>query len=282
MKRFTAWRRRPWAGYAVVLAALAAIGVIYAGFTPQSDRAEAANATQAVADLENGKQLFNKNCASCHGLNAEGITTSGTDDAKGNYGPSLIGVGAAAVGFQMETGRMPMAQTAPQAPRKHIEYTQDEIDQIAAYVASLAPGPARPSAEDLDWQSVDKEGISEGGEFFRTNCTACHNSVGAGGALPSGRYAPTLKGVDAIHIYEAMLTGPQQMPVFSEDVLTPEDKRNIIAYVKTVQQQGNDGGIGGGGLGPVVDGMFVWIIGIGGLTAFAVWIGMHGTRSKKR
>lgn len=177
---------------------------------------------------------------------------------------------------------MPMAQTAPQAPRKHIEYTQDEIDQIAAYVASLAPGPARPSDAQVAWQDVDEEGIAEGGEFFRTNCTACHNSVGAGGALPDGRYAPTLKGVDPRHIYEAMLTGPQQMPVFSDDVLTPEDKLNVIAYIKTVQQQGNDGGIGGGGLGPVVDGMFVWIIGIGGLVGFAVWIGMHGTRTKKR
>src|SRR5690606_775876 len=106
-------------------------------------------------------------CASCHGLNAEGITTSGGDDSAGNYGPSLVGVGAAAVGFQMETGRMPMAQTAPQAPRKHVEYTQEEIDQIATFVASLAPGPSRPSEADLDWQSVDKEGISEGGEFFR-------------------------------------------------------------------------------------------------------------------
>ena len=79
-----------------------------------------------------------------------------------------------------------------------------------------------------------------------------------------------------------MVTGPQQMPVFSDALMTPEEKLNVIAYIKTVQQQGNDGGIGGGGLGPVVDGLFVWFIGIGVLTGFAVWIGMHGTRTKKR
>ena len=80
-----------------------------------------------------------------------------------------------------------------------------------------------------------------------------------------------------------MITGPQQMPVFSDDVITPEDKRNIIAYVKQVQGQPNYGGLGGGGLGPVVDGMFVWIIGIGGLVGFAaIWIGAHGARVKKR
>ncbi len=253
-------------------------GGLYAAVAPETATAE----TSSASEIEAGRQLFLVGCASCHGLNAEGITTAGKDGKDGNYGPSLIGVGAAAVGFQMETGRMPMAQTAPQAPRKHIEYTQEEIDQIATYVASLAPGPARPSAEQVDWTKVDEEGISEGGEFFRTNCTACHNSVGAGGALPNGRYAPSLQGVDPTHIYEAMVTGPQQMPVFSDDVMTPEDKLNVIAYIKTVQQQGNDGGIGGGGLGPVVDGLFVWLIGIGGLVGFAVWIAMHGTRTKKR
>lgn len=278
MRKLSTRRRHPLAGLMLLLAGLLLTGGAYAAVAPESATAEASTASQ----IDAGRQLFLVGCASCHGMNAEGIVTAGDEGDQGNYGPSLIGVGAAAVGFQMETGRMPMAQTAPQAPRKHIEYTQDEIDQIAAYVASLAPGPARPSDEEVDWTKVDEEGISEGGEFFRTNCTACHNSVGAGGALPSGRYAPTLKNVDARHIYEAMLTGPQQMPVFSDEVLTPEDKLNIIAYVKTVQQQGNDGGIGGGGLGPVVDGMFVWIVGMGVLVGFAVWIGMHGTRTKKR
>ncbi|WP_313408115.1 cytochrome c [Aeromicrobium sp.] len=278
MRKLSTRRRHPMALLALLALALLLTGAAYAAVAPEPATAEASPASE----IDAGRQLFVVGCASCHGLNAEGITTAGTDGKAGNYGPSLIGVGAAAVGFQMETGRMPMAQTAPQAPRKANEYTQEEIDQIAAYVASLAPGPARPSDDDLNWQDVDPEGISKGGEFFRTNCTACHNSVGAGGALPSGRYAPTLKNVDAIHIYEAMLTGPQQMPVFSDEVLTPEDKRNIIAYVKTVQQQGNAGGIGGGGLGPVVDGVFAWILGIGGLSLFAVWIGMHGTRSKKR
>lgn len=278
MRKLSTRRRHLLAVPLLIAVGLLMTGGLYAAISPQPATAEVSSASE----IDAGRQLFLVGCASCHGMNAQGIITDGTDGKAGNYGPSLIGVGAAAVGFQMETGRMPMAQSAPQAPRKHIEYNQDEINQIAAYVASLAPGPARPSAEQVNWQSVDDEGISEGGEFFRTNCTACHNSVGAGGALPNGRYAPTLQGVDATHIYEAMLTGPQQMPVFSDEVLTPQDKLNVIAYIKTIQQQGNDGGIGGGGLGPVVDGMFAWVIGIGGLVGFAVWIGMHGTRSKKR
>lgn len=78
-----------------------------------------------------------------------------------------------------------------------------------------------------------------------------------------------------------MLTGPQQMPLFSDAVLTPDEKLKVIAYINAVQET-PQGGIGGGGLGPVVDGMFIWIVGIGGLTGFAIWIGMHGTRVKKK
>jgi ubiquinol-cytochrome c reductase cytochrome c subunit len=78
-----------------------------------------------------------------------------------------------------------------------------------------------------------------------------------------------------------MLTGPQQMPVFSDDVITPEDKRNVIAYVKTLHAQPQYGGLAGGNIGPVAEGMFTFIVGIGVLTIFAVWIGAHGARVKK-
>ena len=49
-----------------------------------------------------------------------------------------------------------------------------------------------------------------------------------------------------------------------------------------MQNQPDDGGLAGGGLGPVVDGLFTWVIGIGGLVGFAIWIGAHGARVKKR
>ncbi|GAA1733505.1 cytochrome c [Aeromicrobium alkaliterrae] len=274
MRTLSTRRRHPLANVLVILGALAVAAVLYMAFAPKGATAE----TSSLDDIEAGRDLFVIGCASCHGQNAEGITTT----SDGNYGPSLIGVGAAAVDFQVGTGRMPMAQTSPQAPRKTPEYTDEETRQLAAYIASLAPGPSVPEDEYLEYEGASAEEISLGGEFFRTNCTACHNSVGAGGALPGGRFAPTLEGVSAKHIYEAMQTGPQQMPVFSDDVITPEDKRAVIAYIKAVQDQPNYGGFGGGGIGPVADGVFVWIFGIGGLVGFAIWIAAHGTRSKKK
>ena len=275
MRKLSTRRRHPLAGLVVLVMGLVVAGGLYAAFAP---RAATAQEETSSRDVEAGRQLFLIGCASCHGKVATGITTK----SGGNYGPSLIGVGAAAVDFQVGTGRMPMAASGPQAPRKDPEYTEEETRQLAAYVASLGPGPAVPEAEYLDWRAASTADIKEGGEFFRTNCTACHNSVGAGGALPDGRYAPDIRGVDPKHIYEAMLTGPQQMPLFSDAVITPEDKRNVIAYVKTLEEQPNYGGLAGGGYGPVVDGMFTFIIGIGALVGFAVWIGAHGARVKKK
>ena len=274
MRNLSTKRRHPLAGLVVLLLGLLVAGGLYSTLAPRSATAE----ENSSRDVEAGRQLFLIGCASCHGKNAEGIVTK----RGGNYGPSLVGVGAAAVDFQVGTGRMPMAQSAPQAPRKDPVYTAEETRQLAAFVASLGPGPSVPTSEFTDSENASEEDVTRGGEFFRTNCTACHNAVGAGGALPNGRYAPKLTGVSGKHIYEAMLTGPQQMPVFSDEVITPEDKLAVIAYIKALEDEPQHGGIGGGGLGPVVDGLFAWIVGIGGLVGFAVWIGAHGARVKKR
>ena len=274
MRNLSTRRRHPLAGLMVLLVGLLVAGGLFSAFAPQSATA----VDEDSRKVEAGRQLFLIGCASCHGKNASGVLTKSGN----NYGPSLIGVGAAAVDFQVGTGRMPLTNNAPQAPRKEPVYTDEEISQLAAYVASLGPGPSIPGAEALDYKNASEEDVKRGGEFFRTNCTACHNSVGAGGALPSGRYAPKLTGASAKHIYEAMVTGPQQMPVFSNAVITPEDKLAVIAYIKAIEDEPSYGGYGGGGLGPVVDGLFAWIVGIGGLVGVAVWIGANGARVKKQ
>ncbi|HLL08725.1 MAG TPA: cytochrome c [Nocardioidaceae bacterium] len=270
--RFLSKRRRhPLAGLAVLALSLALSGGLYALFAPTS------SADTASTDLvTKGRQLFLVGCASCHGKNAEGVLT-----ANGNQlGPPLIGVGAASVDFQVGTGRMPMARPDTQAPQKPPQYDEEQIRALAAYVASLGPGPAIPRPGDYDISNVTEEQLVQGGEYFRTNCTACHNFAGAGGALPDGRYAPSLRGVEPKYFVEAMLTGPQQMPVFSDEVLSPQAKREIIAYVQHLHEQPNYGGVGGGSLGPVGEGMFGWVVGIGGLVLACVWIAAKGVKAQ--
>jgi quinol---cytochrome-c reductase cytochrome c subunit len=271
--RLSAKRRSPIAGFVVLLLGLLLTGGAYALLSPAS--AETDQASQST--VSDGRRLFLVGCASCHGSNGEGIVTKrGTQ-----YGPPLAGVGAAAVDFQVGTGRMPMARPGVQAQRKKVVYSKDEIKALAAYVASLGPGPSVPSKSDYDTKDVDNEAVVRGGQFWRTNCTACHNFAAAGGALPGGKFAPSLNGVSEKHIYEAMLTGPQQMPVFSDGVLKPSEKRDVIAYVKSLQESPNYGGSTLGSLGPVSEGLAAWVLGIGGLVGFAVWIASHSVRSKK-
>jgi ubiquinol-cytochrome c reductase cytochrome c subunit len=249
-------------------------GGLYAMFAP----ANADQKTSDADDVAKGRALFLVGCSSCHGQNAEGIQTS-----KGhNYGPSLVGVGAAAVDFQVGTGRMPMSQPGAQALKKKPVYDDEEIRQLAAYVASLGPGPAVPTDEEYNPGGLSDDEIARGGEFFRTNCTACHNFVGHGGAMPEGKFAPKIADATPKHIFEAMLTGPQQMPVFSNDVLTPQDKKEIIGYIKAVNSQTEYGGFSLGSLGPVSEGLFAWLVGIGGLVIVTIWIAAHTAKSKKK
>ncbi|HYO38165.1 MAG TPA: cytochrome c [Nocardioidaceae bacterium] len=271
--RLSAKRRSPFAGFLVVLLGLLITGGAYTLLSPAS--AETSAADQST--VSQGRQLFLVGCSSCHGENGEGIRT----DRGTQYGPPLAGVGAASVDFQVGTGRMPMARPGAQAEKKEVVYSAEEIEALAAYVASLGPGPAVPEASEYDTTEVDNEAVVRGGEFFRTNCTACHNFAAVGGALPGGKYAPSLEGVSNKHVYEAMLTGPQQMPVFSDGVLKPEEKRDIIAYLNSVQEQPNYGGSPLGSYGPVSEGLFGWLIGIGSLVGFAVWIASSSARSKK-
>ncbi len=138
------------------------------------------------------------------------------------------------------------------------------------YVASLAPGPAIPTDEELDYTDAD---LAAGGVLFRTNCASCHNFAGRAALSPAASSRRSITESTAKHIYEAMITGPQAMPVFGNQTLTPDDKQQITKYIRTLADQPNPGGLALGRVGPVAEGVFVWIVGIILLGAAAVWIG---------
>ena len=250
-------RRSKWAAAALIGIGLLVTGGVYAG----ASAAMAASEPTAVSSnltVDDGKKLFQANCATCHGLNMEG-----TPD-----GPSLFGVGELSVEFQMATGRMPLQMQGPQAPQKPVQFTQEQIEAIAAWVQSVAPGPTFPDERILDGQGD----VANGAELFRINCAMCHNVAAAGGALTEGKYAPALTSTSPLHLYAAMVTGPQNMPVFSDMNLTTEEKRDIISSIMFIEENESAGGFSLGSLGPVSEGLFIWIFGIGALVALTVWI----------
>jgi ubiquinol-cytochrome c reductase cytochrome c subunit len=249
-------RRHPLATALLVLFGLVITGVAYAAVLPGT--ADAAGTVSQ--DVAAGRKLFQANCATCHGMNAGGR----------NNAPSLVGVGAAAVDFQVGTGRMPLQQSGPQAPQAPRRLSDQDTTQLAAYIASLGAGPAIPDTNAVDPASGDP---SRGALIFRTNCAMCHGAAGKGGALTKGKYAPSLTGTSNKHVYEAMVTGPQSMPVFNDKTIDPQAKKDVIAYLDRINSTPNPGGLSLGRIGPVSEGLVAWLVALGILLGFATWLG---------
>jgi len=253
-------RRHPAAGYAVIVAGLVVIGLGYAAIAGAGSPAYAApRGGPSALDVAKGAALFRVTCASCHGLNAQGTSA----------GPALIGVGAAAVDFQVSTGRMPGKDFGAENPRKPVVFTTAQIHQLADYIASLGGGPAIPSAAMVSPVGAN---LALGQSLFITDCAQCHNFAGAGGALTYGRSAPSLDRSTPTQMYEAMLTGPEAMPVFSDTTLSPALKRDIIGYVTAVRAEPNPGGFSLGRVGPVTEGLVAFLGGIAILVFAAMWL----------
>ncbi len=248
-------RRHRFAPMLLLAFALLVVGGTYTALAPSSAQADALD----NADAGKGEALFIANCATCHGPGAVG-----TDLA-----PSLVGVDLAAVHFQVTTGRMPMQASGPQAEAKPPQFSEDEALDMAAYIATLGPGPSIPTEEQVD-PALGR--APNGMLLFRVNCAMCHNVAGAGGALTEGKWAPPIQDTSGLHIYAAMVTGPQNMPVFSDMNLSDDDKRDIISALLFQQEAVSVGGFTLGSLGPVSEGLFIWIFGIGALVAISVWI----------
>ncbi len=237
-----------------MLAALVLAGGIYTLISPGAQ----ANAPLSAAAQE-GRALYETSCISCHGNNGQGVE---------GRGPSLIGVGSASVEFQVETGRMPAAGQAAQIERKPPKYTPEEARQLGAYIQELGGGPEIPFSGE-----VAPEGdIANGGQLFRVNCSSCHAFSGGGGALSSGKTAPTLAASTDRQLFAAMLSGPQNMPVFGDNQLTPEEKYDIIAYVQNMKSDADPGGWGLGRFGPVTEGLAIFLFGMTALAFAALWI----------
>src|SRR5712691_2003616 len=245
---------------------LVAIGMGYAAVTGTGSLAFAsAPAGANQRQIADGQSLFNKNCSSCHGLEAQGVS---------NIAPGLIGVGAAAVDFQVSTGRMPAKGPAAENSRKPVALNTSQTHAIAAYIASLAGGPPIPAAAQVSTAGAD---VGVGQLLFIANCAQCHNFVGAGGALTYGKFAPAFTQATPTQTYEAILTGPEAMPVFNDTTITPQNERDIIAYVTEKRAETNPGGFSLGRIGPVTEGLVAFLGLLFFMVLAAMWItAKHG------
>ena len=266
MSWISARRRHPAAGFAVLLLGLLLVGAIYASISANGSPASAAPPAAAdQAQVTAGRNIFLQSCATCHGFAAQGMP---------HIAPGLIGVGAAAVYFQVSTGRMPVAENGAENSRKPPALTGRQTRQVAAYIQSLGGGPGIPSQAALNTSGAN---IGVGQKIFVADCAQCHNFQGAGGALTYGKYAPSLNQSTPAQIWTAMLSGPEAMPEFNDTTITPDQKRDVVAYVTSIRAQTNPGGFSLGRVGPVTEGLVAFLGLLLFLVLAAVWLtAKHG------
>jgi ubiquinol-cytochrome c reductase cytochrome c subunit len=225
-------------------AALLLGAVAIAGWAQPSD--SSAGPIAEGARVEDGRDLFETGCSSCHGFDGEGI--------KGQA-PSLVGAGEAAADFYLRTGRMPLGQVGDEPLRGEPRYDDAEIRALDAYVGSLGEGPSIPNVDP------SKGNLREGMEMFTDSCSGCHG-IGAKGGVAIGGYAPPLGEATSTEVGEAIRIGPYIMPRFSEAEITPAEVNSIARYVELTQEPEDAGGFGIGHIGPVPEGLVTWLAAI--------------------
>lgn len=234
----------------------------------QASATEADGAPSAPADLvDRGHDIFGANCATCHGEAGRGLPDTG--DA--SFGPSLEGVGPAAVDFMIRTGRMPLDNANERLRHSEQHLTDPERRAVIAYVATLDPEGVGPEIPDVS--GYEDASLAEGLELFTTNCAACHGPTAQGIAVGQEDVSSTLDVATPLEIAEAIRVGPGVMPVFGEEVMPQEEMEAIVNWVVHLRERAAPGGLQIGRSGPVSEGLVAWVVGFGLLTIVMYLLG---------
>ncbi len=209
---------------------------------------------EAAADAE---QVYLADCASCHG-----------DDGAGtNRGPSLVGVGGASTHYYLTTGRMPIDDPDTKIVRAQPAYSPELIEELVTYVEGFGSG-----GPDVPHVSIESADVAKGGTLYRSQCASCHATAGAGGALLY-QHAPAVIHATPTQTADAIRVGPGTMPAFGEAALGEEELNDVVAYVDYLSHSDDRGGQPLWHLGPLIEGLAAWVLGMGTLVLLALWIG---------
>jgi ubiquinol-cytochrome c reductase cytochrome c subunit len=210
----------------------------------------------SAGSAPDGRSVYLRDCASCHAADGTGSSN----------GPTLQGVGAAAVDYQVSTGRMPLPSPHASSRRRTPAYDPATIAALVTFVGTIAPGgPGIPTVD------VAGANIGNGGQLFRAQCAACHQWAGEGGALRFGN-APSLAPATPTQIAEAVRTGPAAMPVFGQAALDDTQLRDLVGYVGGLDHPNDAGGEPLWHLGPLAEGGAA-LLALAGLVVALRWMG---------
>jgi len=229
---------------AALLVLLACAAGLTAVGGAQADPSPTPTASSPAGSTDTGRRVFLRDCSWCHG------TTGG---GTGN-GPSLESSGALDADFYLRTGRMPLEHPDDRVERGPVAYSDDVIESLDAYVASLGDGPGVTAVAPGDAET--------GRRLFLGNCAACHSASGTGMVMTGGNWAPELDPTEPQQVAEAIRIGPGPMPAFTDKQLEKQEVDDIVSYVEKLGPDQQKGGATVDQYGPIVEGLLVWLVGL--------------------
>lgn len=219
-------------------------------------QSEAASGAEAGGQVE-AEQTYLADCASCHGADGRGT----------NRGPTLVSVGKASTYYYLSTGRMPIEEPNAKIDRADPAYSPELIEALVEYVDGFGGG-----GPDLPHLAPEETDLGKGGRVYRAQCASCHTTAGGGGALLRQEAPPVYHATPA-ETAAAIRVGPGTMPAFGEAALTDEELNDVVAYVEYLSSPQDRGGQPLWHLGPLIEGLVGWVVGMGLLVLLALWIG---------
>lgn len=218
--------------------------------------AQNAPTTTASITALTPREVYLRDCATCHGADGSGSPR----------GPSLKGKAPAMTDYMLTTGRMPIKDPDETVTRHKPFYPPELIAGLVDYVASLGP-PGEP-IPNIDLAKAD---AAQGGEVYRLLCAACHQATGSGGALID-RQAPPLRDATPRQVAEVVRTGRGSMPAFGKAAVDDAHLNDLVAYVEYLRHPDDRGGAPIWHLGPVPEGAIALGVGVVGLLLVTGWI----------
>lgn len=182
--------------------------------------------TEHAKQVEQGAELFKKDCAGCHGTTGRGdgfvaqvLLRKPKDLASTRY--SLILLSHVLWNGKRGTA-MPSWRGLPQS----------ELGALAAYVQSLH--------QPINSARVSPESLQRGNQVFQQNCAPCHGAAGDGKGTAATTLLPEpanfrLKQPDSDYILQVLSDGipGTGMPAWKEQI-SEADRRALAGFVRSL------------------------------------------------
>lgn len=181
-------------------------------------------ADRAVA-IAAGKELFQANCASCHGEQGQGV------DAPALNNLALLRNTSDETLFDLTTNGVPGSEMPAWGQARGGPFTIEEIRQIVAYLRSW-----EPTAPDLGEERMQVD-PQRGARIYAATCVVCHGENGQGGTAPALNDPVKLQQFDDAWYAETIAQGrpSQGMPVWGS-VLSPQQIGDLVALIGAWRQ----------------------------------------------